>query len=620
MVNKTKYTQMKKDSIKTRIYHIAFLLILPLFIFLVGCSRDDDDGGPSGDANSSILQVMHSIGELSTFTSAVSDYDDITTSLDSDDEVHTVFAPTDQAFSVFMEALGYNSLDDVPADTLRDIIRYHIVRGTEYAHSDLSEDQSLQTLLTNETINISVNGNTVMINTARISEADVEAANGVIHVIDAVLVPLSLGGNPGAGSTIIGVLQINEQLSLFSDAFGEDSELSASLNGSGAYTFFAPTNAAIGAFLEVMGFSSLNDMPDEMLREILQYHVVPQTALAGDDFTDGGELTTLTEEPVTTYTTGSNIIVNSSQVVDADVHASNGVVHIVDAVLVPSGIVENHTTLYDRIVENEELSMFVQHISGQPMIMSVLDAITGNFTVFAPTNNGFQTLLNITNQSAVEDVPDDQMRRFLQYHIVMESISAAGLADRQTLNTLARNEAITISPDHETGSGYLIDKSSIIQADVQGPNGTLHTITGFLFPFTEARVVNTVLEIAYFNKDFSTLIAAAEKAGLFETLIKKDMHYTFFAVDNAGFANAGINPENESEETLAAILNNHMNLQSSYTETQLVSNGSISTQGGELNFSTNGEGTLINGTSQIVRADVISDNGITHIIDKLLIP
>lgn len=611
---------MEKYINQINLSKIAFLLIAPFLVFVIGCN-DDDNSDPIRDSNATILEVAHSRSDLSSFAVAVSKYEDLSSSLDDETQELTVFAPTDDAFDVFLDAMGYSSLDDIPDDTLKDVIQYHIISGSAFSGSEFTDGQSSATLLANETVFISINGNTIMVNASVISEADVDASNGVVHIVDAVLVPGYLGGS--VASTILGVIQSNDQLSTLREAVKRFDDLLSSLNDKGeSYTMFAPTNDAFEALLDVLGYASIDEVPEKTLREILHYHITSESAFLAEDFTDAQSLNTLlTDEAVTIYVNGGTVTVNSSSVISADVQVSNGVVHIIDAVLVPSFIQGEYKTVLGLAEEREELSLFVESVLKYPDLKAMLGGITANYTVFAPTNQGFETLLNITNQNELADFPDHILKKFLQYHIAVETFSSSDFTVGQSIPTLLANEKISVNPDTKNGSEYLIDKSQITEADMEADNGILHIVTGFLFPSSEARVVNTILEPVYFNRDFNILNEAIIKAGLFDAFIKKNAEYTFFAPNNNGFEKVGItNLDDFTSDSLATILQYHVHSDSAYLESSLIEAGSLSTASGDLGFSSSGDGTLVNGTSKIIRSDMINDNGITHIIDEALIP
>lgn len=614
---------MEKDTnrIELKLSQLAFILIVPFLAFVISCNDDDDGPNLKNDGNATILQIAQSIDELSIFVSATASYSDMAASLDNEADTFTVFAPTDNAFNVFLEAMGYGSLDAISEDSLRQIIEYHIIQGAELTGAELTDGLTSQTLLANETLTVSVEGQVIMINTAVVSEADIEASNGVIHIIDAVLVPISHGG--AGGSTIMGVVQTVGQLSTLETALSKFSNLESTLNDeSGSSTLFAPTNDAFDELLDLLGYGSLEEIPQDMLRDILQYHITTQSAFSARDFTDGQIVTTLlTDESVTVYVNGGSIAANSSQVITANVKATNGVVHIIDAVLLPPYISKEWSTVLDLAREKEELSIFVELVERFPDFRATLEGFSGKYTIFAPTNEGFQTLLYITGQDKLADVPDHVLKRFVQYHTADGFIKHADLTVGSSLPTLLKGDALTVNPDTVTGSGVLIDKSQITESDMEADNGVLHIITRILFGSNEATAVNSIMEPVYFNKNFNTLNAAIQKAGMFDFFTSRPASYTFFAPDDNGFEKADMRSiDNYTAEELTTILQYHIHQDAAYTEENLQEKGTLSTQSGNINITSDADGVILNGNSRIIRADIENNTGITHIINRALIP
>ena len=264
----------------------------------------------------------------------------------------TVFAPTDEAFATALEALGLTA-EELLADTetLTSILTYHVVEGT--VTSDMLEAGEVTTV-NGAPITISLEDG-VTVNDATVVAADVTASNGVIHVIDTVLLPpadeaeepAEEGEGDAEGETetetadaeteeptltIVGLAIGNEDLSTLANAVVR-AGLMGTLNGEGEFTVFAPTNEAFAAALEELGVTFDDLIADqELLESILLYHVVEGTVTS--DMLEAGEVTTLNGATVT-IALEDGVTVNGANVVAADVMASNGVVHVIDAVLVP---------------------------------------------------------------------------------------------------------------------------------------------------------------------------------------------------------------------------------------------------------------------------------------------
>ncbi|MCA9906021.1 MAG: fasciclin domain-containing protein [Anaerolineae bacterium] len=279
--------------------------------------------------------------------------------LASPDANVTVFAPTDAAFAAALEALGV-SAEDLLADTelLNDVLLYHVVPGSFDAASVVALDGALLGTMLNETaLAVSVDGDAVKVNDSTVVSADVMAANGIVHVIDAVLLPETgddmmaddMGGDmmEPAGNIAEVVIasagaETPEFTTLLAAVQAADPAILATLTGAGPYTVFAPTDAAFAAALEALGLTAEELLADTAtLTSVLTYHVVPGhfaaetvVAVAGED---GGVnvATALPGTSVNIVASDMGVMVNDANVVTTDVHATNGIIHVIDAVLLP---------------------------------------------------------------------------------------------------------------------------------------------------------------------------------------------------------------------------------------------------------------------------------------------
>lgn len=247
----------------------------------------------------------------------------------------TVFAPTNDAFAALLGQLEISAADLLNHPQLADVLLYHVVAG-KVMSTDLSNGMMAPTL-NGESIQVDLTSG-VKINSSNVILADLEASNGVIHVIDAVLVPESfvLSTAPELPETVVDIALSSPDFSMLVSLL-QKADLVGALQGEGPFTVFAPTNDAFKALVNALGIteSQLMNQPD--LAKVLLYHVVPGMVLS-TDLSDGLEAATLNEELVK-FDLGDGVAVNSSNVIAADLQALNGVVHVVDAVLVPSNFV-----------------------------------------------------------------------------------------------------------------------------------------------------------------------------------------------------------------------------------------------------------------------------------------
>ena len=234
----------------------------------------------------------------------------------------TVFAPTDDAFAAAGIDLSTFDTDEENA-TLSDILLYHVVSGS-VAASDVTDGMSAEAL-NGDDLSFTVSDGSVMVNDATVTTADVMASNGIIHVIDKVLMPpADLADIPtvaqGTGihtSLVAAVVQ---------------AELLTTLQGDGPFTVFAPTDDAFAA--AGIDLAALDTEEGKAaLTDILLYHVV-SGAVPSSAVTDGMSAAAVNGDDLS-FTVGEGVMVNDANVVLADVPASNGVIHVIDKVLMP---------------------------------------------------------------------------------------------------------------------------------------------------------------------------------------------------------------------------------------------------------------------------------------------
>ncbi|GLR15603.1 hypothetical protein GCM10007940_02180 [Portibacter lacus] len=237
---------------------------------------------------------------------------------------------------------------------------------------------------------------------------------------------------------------------------------------------------------------------------------------------------------------------------------------------------------------------------------------TTEYTVFAPTDEAFATLLAEIGQTSIDDVPNSVLEKILLYHVVPGSVLSKDISSGSV--ETAAGEPIALS----TASGITVNGVAVISPfDVEATNGVIHTIGSVLVPNDIAQFVNTVLEPAYFNTNFTTLIEAAVKAGVVETLLTTP-NLTIFAPNNEAFATSGIVPADLDAATLASVLTYHV-------VPAKVLSGEIPREAGTVNggmiyFSLVDSGNFINGDYEITAVDIESGSGVVHVIDGVLLP
>ncbi|MBP6015374.1 MAG: fasciclin domain-containing protein [Candidatus Promineofilum sp.] len=257
--------------------------------------------------------------------------------LASADATYTVFVPRNSAFAALSNAnpAALDFLLGDPKGALTDVLLYHVVSGKVMA-SDLEDGETLTTLQGGElTVRIKDNGD-VLINGAKVVTADIPAKNGVIHVINDVLVPAGLElpeapkmTDPGSAlPTIAEILTEDGRFTSLLDAL-EATGLTDTFSSAGDYTLFAPTDEA---------FANLGDaeLTRSDLEAILLYHVVGDSLTRDQLATDDLVPTMFHGRPIIVNRAGPMILnLSGAKVETYNLAASNGIIHVIDRVMLP---------------------------------------------------------------------------------------------------------------------------------------------------------------------------------------------------------------------------------------------------------------------------------------------
>ena len=263
-----------------------------------------------------------------------------------------------------------------------------------------------------------------------------------------------------------------------------DGNLVDVLNG-GEFTVLAPTNTAFAAFLSDNGFDSLDDVPTDVLSNILLNHVIDGTVGSGDLVAAGVGYTSTKA----TNTDGDNLSLyfNTSDgvkfngiadVTTADISTSNGVVHIIDAVIGLPTVVTFATvdpsfeTLVAALTDERHTTDYVSLLSSDT---------SAPFTVFAPTNAAFGDLLTFLGASGLGDIDIDILALTLNTHVVAEAnVRSSDLTDDMLVSTLGDDLVVGLNPNQLTDENGRV--ANIVAVDVQAYNGVVHVIDQVVLP------------------------------------------------------------------------------------------------------------------------------------------
>ena len=317
--------------------NLKTIFILTILVFTHACSPTDEeiDNTPvtifdriEASSNYSILNYALQKTGLSTV-------------LDGSD-VYTLFAPSDMVMTSFLNENGFSSIDDVPTELLKNILSNHVVAEqlrysrfkTGYKKTAAVSEANGQPLSIHiEQINmrVTINGE------SRITRGNIMASNGIIHVINNVIPLPSVVTFVKADQNLGGLFQALTRSDLKTDFV---SILSTNSSKSPApFTVFAPTSQAFSDLLNELGVQRLTSIDEPTLSSTLTYHVIAETNALSTDLSDNLQLNTL-GGPVTANVTGGATITDGnnrvSKIVQVDIQANNGVIHLIDKVILPN--------------------------------------------------------------------------------------------------------------------------------------------------------------------------------------------------------------------------------------------------------------------------------------------
>ncbi len=312
---------------------IAALGLLLSLSLLTSCNDDDDPV---------VIDSPKDIVEIASETPSLSILVDAVVKADLVDALkmagpYTVFAPNNDAFAALLDSnADWNTLNDIPTETLATVLKFHVLTS-EVRSTDLS-DTYVKTLAMgpneeNLSLQVETTGGVEFNGDAKPLAVDVEANNGVVHIIDKVMLPaniVTLALNNAGFTSLVAALTDSRHTTDFV----------ATLSTDGPFTVFAPTNAAFQALLDSNDeWNGLGDVPIETLDAVLKYHVVNGANVQADQLSDNQEIAMLSGGMLTVdLTDGAKLETSSDQSVVislTDVQGTNGVIHAVDSVLLP---------------------------------------------------------------------------------------------------------------------------------------------------------------------------------------------------------------------------------------------------------------------------------------------
>ena len=584
--------------------------VLSLILFATSCNKDDN---VLPQLKNKIMEIVDMTSGESTLKAAI-DAAGLRATLDGEGPF-TVFAPSNEAFAALdPTVLAY--LLATPAE-LAKVLTYHVVSGKVMA-ADLSNGPVTTVNGGTVTVNLS---NGVKINDATVTSADIEAKNGVIHLIDKVLIPENLdlsGMSKSIAELATGTADLSSLAAILSLP-GLSDILAAAADDNASLTVFAPNNEAFAALLTTLGISSIDEIPESVLLDIVKYHIIGSVAKSTDLEAKGYE--TLNGESVT-VDLSDGVKIDDAKVTMADIEASNGVVHVVDAVLLPSLYKSALGTIVEVPLFRKSYSVLTGALVKADLVSTLLS--DGPFTVFAPDNDAFEA----AGITSLDGLSKEDLTPILLYHVVGAKVLSTGLPADGIVTTLNSGgyDKFFLS----LGSSVYINGTSMITAvDIEKSNGVIHTINKTLMPPTQTVVEIAVALSQATNAEFTTLVSLltdpSQKAVL-DAISDESGSFTIFAPTDAAFAEISAVTSTLTSAQISEVLKYHV-IASRIYSTDLSDGVEPVTVNGQTMKVNLGESAVTitdqddtNTDATVIQVNINGTNGVIHVIDKVLIP
>jgi uncharacterized surface protein with fasciclin (FAS1) repeats len=445
---------------------LRWLMAASLVSLLGACGSSDDTTHPPA----TVVVVAQSDPKFSILVEAVTAAD-LGSTL-SGTGPFTVFAPTNDAFAALLTELNLTKaqlLADKPL--LTTVLKYHVVAG-KVLKAAVPTGKPITTLQ-GPSFQVDAAGADLLITDGRgrkskITATDVDAGNGVVHVIDKVILP---------PTTVVGIAQGNPQFSILVEAVIA-ADLVTALSGAGPFTVFAPTNDAFAALLTELKLTKAQLLADKpLLTTVLKYHVLTsKVEKAG--VPAGKAITTFQGSIFKIDAVGTGLVISDGRnrkanITATDVPATNGVVHVIDKVILPAD-----KNIVETAIADPRFSTLVEAVTAAGLGNALSAA--GPLTVFAPTNDAFAAALAELKLTKAELLASPKLADILKYHVASGRVLKADVPVGQAITTL---QGATFTVDATLAiTDKLSRKATITVTDVLTSNGVIHAIDKVILP------------------------------------------------------------------------------------------------------------------------------------------
>lgn len=408
-------------------------------------------------------------------------------------------------------------------------------------------------------------------------------------------------------STLVSILSLDGLSGLLAAASDDNAQI----------TVFAPSNAAFQGVLDVLGLSSIDEIPESVLEDIVRFHIVGAVAKSTD--LQATTYETLNGESVTIDLT-SGVKVDDAKVTSADIEVSNGVVHIIDAVLLPSLYKSALGSIVEVPLFRKEYSILTSALVKAELVETLLT--DGPFTVFAPNDDAFIS----AGITSLDGLSKEDLTPILLYHVLGSKVLASGLPEDGVVTTINDNKFFLSLGDMV----YINGSSMITGVDIEKSNGVIHTINRTLVPPSQSIVdIAVALSTASEGAEFKTLVALLtdpSQKDVLDVISNEDGSFTVFAPTDAAFEEISAVTGALSAEQISKVLTYHV-IGARVYSTDLADGIEPETANGEklkINISegavTITDKDMSSMDATVIQVNVNGTNGVIHVIDKVLIP
>uniref|UniRef100_A0A8C8C2F1 Periostin n=1 Tax=Oncorhynchus tshawytscha TaxID=74940 RepID=A0A8C8C2F1_ONCTS len=499
---------------------------------------------------------------------------------------YTFFAPSNDAWDLLDEEVRSALVSNVNIE-LYNALHYHMA-NKRLLTKDLKNGLVVDSMYNDLGLYINHYSNGIVtVNCARIIHGNQVATNGVVHIIDRVITAV--------GNTIQDVIEVNDDLTTLSDV-ALASGLLDKLGQPGQYTLFAPTN---DAFAKLDSDVLQRLMGDKgVLQALLNFHML-NSVQCSEGIMSGQTFETLEGHNIEIGCDGDSLTVNGiKMVLKKDIVTANGVIHLIDEVLMP----DSAKQVMELLTPSE--STFSDMVS--ELGLSAAMAAEAEYTLLAPLNSVFTDEVMAIDQSFLKVI--------LENHILKEKITLGQLYNGQRLETIAGKFLRVFI----YRTAVCIENSCLVRGSKEGSNGALHLMKTLMKP-AEA----TMFQILTDNGGFKIFLSLMEMAGLTD-LLKQEGEYTLFAPSDEAFAGVS--------DSDMALLRGNMNALRTillyHFSNGVFIGGGLETgvtnllkslQGNNLRV-LHANNTIRVNTIEVPENDIMATNGVIHFVKTLLYP